>query len=185
LHSSLFETWVYFVAMIIDLFELTEPVSDFKVELSPAEINLEEESARLDKPVKIEGKVRKGIAQTDIEGRITGEIEIDCTRCLSAAKTALEFPFKVTFVTEENYTQDVEAELRADDLDIAIFDGQKIDLAELVREQVLLNLPTRFFCQEDCRGLCPKCGADKNTVNCNCEEKEIDPRWSALKNLKK
>lgn len=185
MHSRYLKPGFYFVAMIIDLFELSEPVSGFNAELSPAEINLEEESARLAEPVKIEGKVRKGIAQTDVEGRIATEIEIDCARCLSAAKTALDFPFKVTFVTEENYTQDAEAELRADDLNVAIFEGQKIDLAELAREQILLNLPTRFFCRDSCQGLCPKCGANKNTVNCNCEEKEIDPRWSALKNLKK
>jgi uncharacterized protein len=172
------------VAMIIDLFELSEPVSDFNVELSPAGINLEEESVRLDKPVKIEGKVKKGIAQTDVEGKIAAEIGIDCTRCLSAAKTALDFPFKVIFVTDENFTQDAEAELRADDLDVDIFGGDKIDLTELAREQILLNLPARFLCEENCRGLCPKCGANKNTVNCNCEKKEIDPRWQGLRDLR-
>jgi len=170
--------------MIIELFELSEPVSDFNVELSPAEINLEEESVRLDKPVKIEGKIKKGIAQTDVEGRIAADFEMDCTRCLSVARTGLNFPFKVTFVTEENYTQDAEAELRADDLDVAIFSGDKIDLAELGREQILLNLPVRFLCEENCKGLCPKCGVNKNTVNCDCEEKEIDPRWLGLRDLR-
>lgn len=171
--------------MIIDLFELSEPVYDFDVELKPAEINLEEETARLGKPVKIAGSIRKGIAQTDVEGKIAAELEIDCTRCLTAAKTTIDFPFKVTFVTEENYTQDIEAELRAEDLDVAVFGGDKIDLAELAREQILLNLPVRFLCQENCRGLCAQCGANKNTVNCNCEEKEIDPRWAGLKDLKR
>lgn len=170
--------------MIIDLFEISEPVYKFATELSPAEVNLEEESARLEKPVKITGTLRKGIAQTDVEGNITAEIEIDCTRCVSQAKTTLDFPFKVAFVIEENYTQAEEAELRAEDLEIAIFDGEKIDLNELAREQILLDLPTRFLCSENCEGLCPKCGASRNKENCSCEEKEIDPRWSKLKNLK-
>jgi uncharacterized protein len=170
--------------MIIDLFALSEPTYDFDFEISPADVNLDEETARLVKPVKITGTLRKGIAQVDIEGNINGELEIDCMRCLSPTTTPINFPFNVAFVTEENYTQDAEAELRAGDLDVAVFGGEKIDLAELAREQIILNLPVRFLCSEECKGLCPKCGANKNTVNCNCEEKEIDPRWSALKNLK-
>lgn len=170
--------------MIIDLFEISDPVYDFNVDLSPAEIDLEEETVRLVKPVKIAGTLSKKIAQVDIAGNITAEIEIDCTRCLSPIKTTLDFPFKVVYVTPENYTQDEEAELRAEDLDVAVFEGDKIDLPELAREQILLNLPNRFLCRENCRGLCPKCGANKNTASCNCEEKELDPRWQGLRELK-
>lgn len=170
--------------MIIDLFELSEPIYDFNVELSPAEINLDEETLRLFAPVKIAGRLRKGIAQVDVEGTIVTKVEIDCTRCLSQAKQALNFPFKVVYVTEENYTQEEEAELRAEDLEVAVFDGEKIDLNELSREQITLNLPTRFLCGENCKGLCPKCGANRNTENCGCEENDIDPRWAKLKNLK-
>jgi uncharacterized protein len=57
-------------------------------------------------------------------------------------------------------------------------------LTELVREQILLAVPEQVFCREDCKGLCLKCSANRNLIDCNCEEKEIDPRWAALKNLK-
>lgn len=170
--------------MTIDLFDISEPVYEFQTELAPDEINLDEESARLLRRVSIAGTLRKGIAQVDVEGNIRAEIEIDCTRCLSKAETELSFPFKVVYVTEENYTEAEEAELNAEDLEVAIFDGEKIDLNELAREQITLNLPTRFLCRDNCQGLCPKCGANKNSDNCSCEEKESDPRWSALKNLK-
>ena len=171
--------------MVIDLFQLSEPEHSFDAEIQPAEIDLDDESARLEKPVKIAGRLRKGIAQTDVEGRIGAELEMECTRCLSPSAASLDVPFKVAYVTEENYTSAEEAELRGEELGVAIFDGERIDLAELAREQILLNLPVRFLCREDCRGLCPKCGADRNTVNCNCEEGETDPRWSALKELKR
>jgi uncharacterized protein len=69
-------------------------------------------------------------------------------------------------------------------LEIAILESNNIDVAELVREQILLNLPEQVFCAEDCKGLCPQCGANRNLIDCKCEEKEIDPRWAALKNLK-
>ena len=170
--------------MNIDLYGLSQPAHDFDIEISAADLNLDEESARVEKPVKITGTLRKGIAQVDIEGNIRGEIEIDCTRCLAATETPIDFSFKVAYVTPENYTQDPEAELRAEDLEVAVFEGDKIDLNELAREQILLNLPIRFLCSQDCRGLCPKCGVNKNTVDCNCEEKEIDPRWEALRDLR-
>lgn len=170
--------------MIIDLFEISDPVFDFNVEISPADIDLEEDTARIEKPVRIAGSLSKKIAQVDIAGNISAEIEIDCTRCLSPTETTLDFPFKVVYVTQENYTQNEEAELRAEDLEVAIFEGDKIDLSGLAREQILLNLPTRFLCRENCRGLCPKCGANRNAVNCNCEEKELDPRWQGLRDLK-
>jgi len=167
--------------MIIDLIQLTEPEITFDFTSQP---DLEEESARIVKPVRTVGKLRKGIAQVDVEGSISGEVEAECTRCLTSGTHQIDVPLKAVFVTEENYTSEKEAEVRRDDLDVSIYDGEKIDLTDLVREQILLDLPAQILCQEDCKGLCQKCGANLNEVNCNCEEKEIDPRWSALKNLK-
>ncbi|HEX8249720.1 MAG TPA: DUF177 domain-containing protein [Pyrinomonadaceae bacterium] len=168
--------------MIIDLIQLTEPEIAFDFTTQP---DLEEESARITKPVKTVGRLRKGIVQVDVEGRISGEIEAECTRCLRGVTHQLDTPFKAAFVTEENYTSEREAEVRRDDLDVSIYDGEKIDLTDLVREQILLDLPTQILCREDCRGLCQRCGANLNEVNCDCEETETDPRWAALKNLKK
>ncbi|MGH7783338.1 MAG: DUF177 domain-containing protein, partial [Candidatus Binatia bacterium] len=54
---------------------------------------------------------------------------------------------------------------------------------EVVREQILLDLPDQVFCTENCRGLCPKCGANRNLIDCKCEEDNVDPRWAALNNL--
>ena len=185
MHCSLFETESFYLSpMIINVVALAEPVHDFSYEIPAAEMNLEEDTARMVKPARIAGNLKRGIAQTEVEGRVAGEIEIDCARCLKPNPAPLDLAFKVAFVTEENYTQDAEAELRHADLEVSVYDGENIDLAELAREQIVLNLSERFLCREDCLGLCPKCGVDKNAVNCNCEEKEIDPRWSALKDLK-
>ena len=90
----------------------------------------------------------------------------------------------MSFVTPDNLTVEKEAELRIEDLDVSIYEGDKIDLSELVREQIILNLPEKIFCSEDCKGLCAKCGANRNLIDCNCDKKELDPRWAALKNLK-
>lgn len=169
--------------MIIDLFQIEQANYEFDNLIQPENIGLDDEAARIELLVKISGVIKKGIAQVDLSGRIEGEIEIDCMRCLQPVKTPLNIQFKVVYVAPENYTGEREAEIGTDDLDIAIYDDEKLDLAEIAREQILLNLPTRFLCREDCSGLCQVCGANKNFTDCNCEEKQIDPRWSSLKDL--
>ena len=170
--------------MKVDLKTLEDFETSFDFTLEPGEIDLESDAARLKNKVRARGKLRKGIAQIDIEGEIFADVEFGCTRCLQPTETSLELPFRAVFVTPENYSQEKEVEISADDLEVSIFEGSRIDLGELVREQILLNLPTQIFCREDCQGLCQKCGANRNLIDCKCEEKEIDPRWAALKNLK-
>lgn len=168
--------------MIINTAELVGGEKDFRFASQP---DLEEETVRLKQAAEVTGKLRKGLVQIDVTGEIKADAEVDCTRCLSAFDAKLEIPFKVAYVTPENYTQAEESEIKNEDLEIAIYENEEINLDELVREQILLNLPTQAFCKENCKGLCEKCGANKNVKSCDCEEKEIDPRWSALKNLKR
>ena len=85
----------------------------------------------------------------DVEGEIEANVEMECSRCLSPIKTTLNIPFKVGYITEENYTKEKESELHGEDLEQAIYEGEKIDLTELATEQILLNLPTQVFCQEN------------------------------------
>lgn len=170
--------------MIIDLTQIQQSEIVFDEILQPSEIELDEEETELVEAVKIKGTLRKGIVQTDIDGEIKAKIETNCSRCFQKVKSDLNFPFTAAFITEEHYTKENETEIRQSDLDVSIYDGEKIDLKEIAREQILLNLPTQILCRADCKGLCEKCGANLNEAACGCEKKEIDPRWSALKNLK-
>jgi uncharacterized protein len=170
--------------MIIDLITLEKSPYEFDFELTPEKIDLDSEDAKLKTAAHVTGKLTRHIAQTDVEGTITADLEIECTRCLEKIEKRFEIPFAAAFVAPENYTQAKEAELNAEDLDVSVLEGNEIDLGELVREQILLNLPEQVFCREDCKGLCEKCGANRNLINCNCLENEVDPRWAALKNLK-
>jgi uncharacterized protein len=71
------------------------------------------------------------------------------------------------------------AELTDDDLDLYGYDGEEIDLTPLFRDQVVLAVPFAPLCSEDCKGLCPQCGADRNLETCDCKP-PVDPRWAAL-----
>ncbi len=75
------------------------------------------------------------------------------------------------------------AEVADGDIDTFPFDGETLDLEPLLREQFVLAIPYSPLCREDCKGLCPQCGIDRNTGTCACE-KPIDPRLAALKGLK-
>ena len=170
--------------MIVDLGVLEKSVLPFEFSVQPGEIDLEDETAKLKSDVKVAGELKKGIVQTDVSGKISAEVSLECTRCLTEVERNLEFSFEAAFVAPEHYSDAKEVGLSEADLNVSLIEDDKIDLTGLVREQILLNLPEQVFCTEDCKGLCDKCGANRNLINCNCEEKETDPRWAALRNLK-
>lgn len=170
--------------MIIDLIAMENSPHRFAAAVAPAEIDLESEGVVLKNAARIEAVVTRHIAQADVEGKISVEAELECSRCLLSVGKNLEFSFSIGFVAPEHYSAAKELQLRADDLEIAVLDDNKIVVAELVREQILLNLPEQIYCRENCQGLCPQCGENRNLIDCKCEEKEIDPRWAALKDLK-
>jgi uncharacterized protein len=97
----------------------------------------------------------------------------------------LTIDFAASFVAPENFAADKEREVSAEDLDVDVLESDQLDLNQLVREQIVLNFPEQVFCEPDCKGLCPKCGANRNLIDCNCDLEETDPRWAALKNLGK
>jgi uncharacterized protein len=86
-------------------------------------------------------------------------------------------------VTAEDYEAQQAVELSEEDLDLSVFDGAVIDLDSLVREELLLAAPDQVLCQQNCQGLCPNCGVDRNLTACDCETAEMDPRWAGLKEL--
>ncbi len=170
--------------MIVDLTSLKGSVFSFDFTLAPEMIDLESEETKLKSLVEVKGKLTRGIVTVTVEGEFSFNAESECTRCLQPSEQIQKVTFKTEFVTAEHFTETKEAELQEQDLDVTVYEGDKINLTEIVREQILLNLPEQVFCVENCRGLCEKCGANRNLLNCKCIEKEIDPRWSALKKLK-
>lgn len=170
--------------MIIDLTRIEGEPFPFDAKIAADQIDLGSDYARLNGDVSVKGELMKHIAQTDVRGEIDTKIEIDCTRCLQPVAQDLKIRFDVDFVTPEFDATARETELNQGDLETAVFAGDELDLTELVREQILLNMPEQTFCDPDCKGLCPKCGQNRNLINCNCEENETDPRWAALKDLK-
>lgn len=169
--------------MIVDLGTLETSRAFYEFEITPDELDFEGEDVELKSIVKVSSNLEKHIAQIDVDGTIAAKVEIGCSRCLSKVEIELEIPFTAAFVTPEHYSGHREKELDSSELDVSIIENEEIDLKELAREQILLAIPAQFLCTDDCKGLCAICGANKNLIDCKCKFEEIDPRWSALKNI--
>jgi uncharacterized protein len=170
--------------MEIIIEELGEAGESFDRVYGDGEILLDEEHARLLESPEVHGQaVRKG-DKVRVNGTVSALAEVDCDRCLKSIEAPIETAFDVTYVPASVLNEEGAHEVGEDELEFSFYDEPVIDIDELVREQILLALPSRLLCTEECKGLCPVCGANRNEVeNCGCERNEIDPRWSALKNL--
>jgi len=116
-------------------------------------------------------------------GRFQGDVSGNCARCLESYPFTLGKDF--TFVLKPHNGAAEEGELSEEDLSFGFYEGDEVDLAPLVREAMLLALPTKPLCREDCRGLCPRCGANRNAGDCGCRQEWSDPRLEVLRALKR
>lgn len=128
--------------------------------------------------IKVNGFIK------DTAGYITLSLEADvpykteCARCLKEIKGNKIITFNKT-VTDKETLQD------EDNDDYVILTDETLDVDEALIEQILLDFPSKHLCKEDCKGLCPKCGADLNISPCDCDTREQDPRFDILRELLK
>ena len=74
--------------------------------------------------------------------------------------------------------------LQAEELEISYYQGDFIDLTPIICEQIILQIPIKPLCSEECKGLCPHCGINMNVASCSCHLEFVDPRLAVLKNIK-
>ncbi|HQZ96792.1 MAG TPA: DUF177 domain-containing protein [Pyrinomonadaceae bacterium] len=171
--------------MIIDLASVGTTAKRIETEFDPSEIDLEGEPVQLRGNTELFGEIVLVDAKAQLSGTVKAHLVLDCTRCLDVIERDLELPFRAIFVDSSGDDPNVEAEVSEDALDESLVPDGHVNMAEVVREQLLLWLPEQIFCRDDCRGLCPKCGANLNLIDCKCADEDVDPRWAALKSLKK
>jgi len=119
-----------------------------------------------------------------IIGSIRLKLKLQCSRCSESYPFDLFSDFDLLYLPIEKMTSEVELELKDKDANIAYYSEDRIELLELLQEQVLLALPMKPICSEECKGLCPSCGANLNVSSCNCQAASIDPRLEKLKQIK-
>lgn len=144
---------------------------------------------------RIVGTVRrdKGTAVV-LSARVTSTLQVPCSRCLEPYEVPVEATVETRFVppaefakatAESTQSGEMDDDLEHADLGLAEYRDETIDLGEVIREQFFLALPMKPLCQDACKGLCPVCGVNRNRETCGCTQNWVDPRLSALADLKK
>jgi uncharacterized protein len=124
-----------------------------------------------------------------VRGELQAALDLECNRCLATYALPVHQDLDLFYLPHrpeaEGEEEEDEVELGDHDLVVAYHDGTRLDLGEMVREQIFLSVPMKRLCRQDCKGRCPSCGADLNTKPCGCPapEAEEDPRLAPLKKL--
>ena len=178
--------------MFIAIADLEVNPVDFREEFGPGVIDLGSD-VRQRSPLRSEGRAdlveehygkHEVVQDIRVKGKLDTSVEVACARCLDPVVHKVDRSFDLLYRPlgtdsghEELSVTDAEAE-------IGYYEGNGLLLEDTLREQVLLALPLRTICRDDCKGLCPHCGKNLNEVQCECVDQVEDPRWSALKDIR-
>ena len=135
-------------------------------------------------PVRLELTIAKEFDHLRVQGVVTTSVRLSCSRCLSEYETTVTSPFTIFYTKASGEPLDEEMELAEEDLVAASYEGEEIDFTPVVAEQVILGIPLKPLCKEECLGLCGSCGADLNVDTCGCDRTAVNLKFSALQNLK-
>ena len=134
-------------------------------------------------PIRAQLRIGKVATEVMVKGNLLAEVKLQCSRCLKDFRSVLSVPIDVVYHPVEELKGEDKHEIKVEELDMDFYSGEKLDLLDLIMEQLMLNLPMKPLCNESCRGICLKCGTDLNIDNCNCASKDIDPRLEAFKEV--
>ena len=161
---------------------------DLQYDADAETLDLENSGAEFVSTIHLQFRVGLMDRTVMLSGAAEAEARFQCVRCLKSVPFPLRLSFQMYVEPAESrseMTPGEEHELHRDELDEHYYLGDTLDLAELVREQILLALPTYPLCQADCRGLCPKCGMDLNQASCRCAAEEPRPSETHFQELLK
>jgi DUF177 domain-containing protein len=143
---------------------------------------------RLEGPVNVVLSYYRAGTELFFRGELTAATVASCARCAEEFIVPSGRSFRYV-LAPRSIGHDSNGDLRAEDLEFSLYEGEEVNLTPLIREQMLLALPTRPLCREDCRGLCPRCGANLNERDCGCiieraGARVADARLSVLHSIK-
>ncbi|HEY8450146.1 MAG TPA: DUF177 domain-containing protein [Bacillota bacterium] len=145
---------------------------DFTAEIEP--VHFGGDTIRFTGPAHVTARVHNAGNHLWADVRVEGEAVLRCARCLRPIVRPLRLEYAEAFRRPE------QAPLNDEQVRESVYTGETIDLGEGFVEQLLLELPMKTLCSEECRGLCPQCGQDLNEGDCGCERRPIDPRLVKL-----
>ncbi len=174
------------VPVFFHLRDLEVRASHFDVLIEPGAIEFQDPKLRQVGALKATGKaelVMGSIGEIRVSGHVTAQIESDCDRCLEPARFPIDSDFTLYYRPVEAGYGD-EKEIDGGEAEMGFYEGDGLELNDVLREYVLLALPMQRVCSESCKGICPVCGQNRNLKECGCHVEAKDDRWAALKELR-
>jgi uncharacterized protein len=169
--------------MLVYLEDILPEGIEMEVRLDPEDPAVRELDIK--EPVIGSFQIKRIGQQVMVGGTVVGDVMLRCGRCLGDfdfhIQEEVNIELRPVFDLERSGH---EVELGSNDLDVDFFKGDALDLSHIVAEQIALLVPMKPLCQEDCAGICSRCGAKLNENQCECMSAETDDRWGALLQLK-
>lgn len=178
--------------MLLKIKDLQLQPLDFEESFVPGTIDLGEEITQRG-PLKTSGRAEvieehEGKHQVMLDlrlrGKLDAEVELLCARCLEPVPQKIAREFDLLYRPLGADAGRDELSVTAAEAEIGYYQGEGLLLEDVLREQLILALPLKVTCREDCKGLCPQCGKNLNQEQCSCKVAHEDPRWSALKDVR-
>ncbi|MBL8237013.1 MAG: DUF177 domain-containing protein [Bryobacterales bacterium] len=170
--------------MFLEIRELEQKPIRFEQSLPSGTILFDSEIEQ-QSPLVASGAVELHLSTEEL--RVRGELQVTlglvCDRCTEQFAKKIEEKFDLIYVPAPQTSPGAEIAISPNDSQVGFYDGPGLELNEILQEQVLLALPLQRLCREDCRGICPQCGQNRNELDCQCQTKLPDDRWAALRNL--
>ena len=165
--------------MILDLSRIRQPESLVSRRYEPSAFEGRTTEFSVVEPVTLDGRILKDRDKFRLVGTVSTLLELSCSRCLEPFRFPVNAAFDVRYLPQSENTGD-EREVEEDDLSVSFYRDESIDLGQLLDEQFYLALPMKPLCRDDCKGLCPSCGANRNVETCGCQARWDDPRLAGL-----
>jgi len=178
--------------MFIEIRELQLHPIDFAEDIVPGVIDFGPDLRQIDalhaagraQLVEENRSKHKIIHDIRVNGGLRGKMAIPCARCLEPVVREIKRDFDLLYRPLGADAGVEERSVSVTEAEVSYYEGDGLLLEDVLREQVLLALPLKAVCNENCRGLCPQCGANLNQEPCSCKEEPEDPRWLALKDIR-
>ena len=160
----------------INISKLSEGTHEYTFSTEPLKIGVNEPFRG---SIKVKARLDKNSRQIFLNTEIWAEGSFVCDRCIEDFTRQLRAGYSIVYIQGDKPAADAKEE----DVQIISADTNYIDLDDDIRQSVLLAVPQKLLCREDCQGLCPICGVNKNKTGCSCVNEKNDSRWDELKKL--
>ena len=174
--------------MFLSVGDLEVRKIQFDVEIPSGEIDYQDPLLKQEGALSAEGTAEL-LSHTLGEMRIRGHLRVNmtmpCDRCLESAGFRIDSGFDLFYRPADTAPDEDEVEIGEGEDEIGFYEGDGLNLEDALREFVLLAIPMQRLCRQDCKGICPNCGQNRNEKTCNCQAHLTDDRWAALKQLEK